>query len=115
MEFFFCIFRKPKIVSKVGSNDPIGDAFANRAQNEQRLIRLKVDFDRFLINRKFSSSFFKHRNMKINEELQKVKTQDLLHNWKEDYRASQQQLRRKRLVKGKGILFVYSQFFFLFL
>jgi len=40
--------------------------------------------------------------MKINEELQKVKTKDLLHNWKEDYRASQQQLRRKRLVKGKG-------------
>lgn len=40
--------------------------------------------------------------MKINDELQKVKTQDLVHNWKENYRASQQQLRRKHLVKGKG-------------
>lgn len=45
---------------------------------------------------------FKHRNIKINEELQKVKDRDKLDNWKEDYRSSQQQLRRKRLVKGKG-------------
>lgn len=47
--------------------------------------------------------FLQHKNIKINEELQRVKNQDLLHNWKEDYRASQQQLRRKRLVKGKGM------------
>ncbi len=40
--------------------------------------------------------------MKITEELEKVKTKELLHDWKEDYRASQQQLRRKRLIKGKG-------------
>ncbi len=40
--------------------------------------------------------------MKINEELQKVKTKELLYEWKEDYRSTQQQLRRKRLVKGKG-------------
>ena len=61
---------------------------------------------------------FKHRNMKINEELQKVKTKELLHEWKEDYRSNQQQLRRKRLVKGKGNLkkkriFFYCLFFFL--
>ncbi len=58
---------------------------------------------------------FKHRNMKINEELQKVKTKDLLHDWKEDYRSTQQQLRRKRLVKGKGNLKKkesFSLFFF---
>jgi hypothetical protein len=47
------------------------------------------------------NDLFKHRNMKINEELQKVKTKELLHEWKEDYRSNQQQLRRKRLIKGK--------------
>jgi len=48
--FFFCfyfinsnLFRKTKIISNV-SNDPIGDAYAIRAQEEQRLIRLKVCF-----------------------------------------------------------------------
>lgn len=36
----FCfLFRKPKVVT---STDPIGDGFAARAQEEQRLIRLKV-------------------------------------------------------------------------
>lgn len=44
---------------------------------------------------------FQHRNIKINEELEKVKGKELLSEWKEDYRSSQQQLRRKRLVKGK--------------
>ncbi len=50
----------------------------------------------------YSGDFSKHHNMKINEELQKVKTKELLYEWKEDYRSTQQQLRRKRLVKGKG-------------
>lgn len=62
----------------------MADAFAARALEEQRALKTKK------------------RNIKINEELQKVKTQELLYEWKEDYRTSQQQLRRKRLVKGKG-------------
>ena len=58
---------------------------------------------------------FKHRNLKINEELQKVKTKELLHDWKEDYRSTQQQLRRKRLVKGKGNLKKKNLFYCFFL
>ncbi|CAF1211085.1 unnamed protein product [Adineta steineri] len=68
---------------KTKSDDPVGDAFAARALEEQRLIRLK------------------HRNIKINEQLEKIKSKELLHEWKEDYRSSQQQLRRKHLVKGR--------------
>ncbi|CAF4060492.1 unnamed protein product [Rotaria magnacalcarata] len=60
-----------------------GDAYVARAHEEQRLRHMK------------------HRNMKITEELEKVKSKELLHDWKEDYRSTQQQLRRKRLVKGK--------------
>lgn len=55
---------------------------------------------------------FKHRNMKVNEELQKVKTNELLHDWKEDYRSSQQKLRQKRLVKGRGYFFSLKTKFF---
>jgi hypothetical protein len=40
--------------------------------------------------------------MKINDQLQKVKAKEYLNEWKDDYRESQQQLRRKRLIKGKG-------------
>jgi hypothetical protein len=47
---------------------------------------------------------FKHRNIKINEALEKVKSKELLFEWKDDYRTTQQQLRRKHLVKGKGSL-----------
>ena len=49
-----------------------------------------------------NASLFQHRKIKIDEELQKVKTQEFVYEWKEDYRSSQQQLRRKRLIKGKG-------------
>ncbi|CAF3371409.1 unnamed protein product [Rotaria socialis] len=84
------ISRKPKPITKKNnqptktiSNDPEGDAYVARAHEEQRLRCMK------------------HRNMKITEELEKVKSKDLLHEWKEDYRSTQQQLRRKRLVKGK--------------
>jgi hypothetical protein len=47
-QFFFLnifyLFRKPKTIikTKTISNDPVGDAYAARAQEEQRLIRLKV-------------------------------------------------------------------------
>ncbi|CAF1614719.1 unnamed protein product [Adineta ricciae] len=82
--------RKTKIISKQNnqvtktvSADPVGDVYAARALEEQRLRRLK------------------HRNIKINEELEKVKSKEYLDEWKEDYRSSQQQLRRKRLVKGR--------------
>ncbi|CAF1615067.1 unnamed protein product [Adineta ricciae] len=70
-------------VTKTVSADPVGDVYAARALEEQRLRRLK------------------HRNIKINEELEKVKSKEYLDEWKEDYRSSQQQLRRKRLVKGR--------------
>lgn len=76
------IAKKPTAVAT--SQDPAADAFAARALNEQQALKMKK------------------RNIKIDEELQKVKTQELLYEWKEDYRTSQQQLRRKRLVKGKG-------------
>jgi hypothetical protein len=33
-----------------------------------------------------------------------VKSKELLHEWKEDYRSNQQELRRKRLIKGKGTI-----------
>ncbi|CAF1053637.1 unnamed protein product [Rotaria sordida] len=69
--------------TKIISNDPVGDTYAARAREEQRLIRMK------------------HHNIKINEELQKVKTKELLYDWKENYRSNQQKLHRKRLIKGK--------------
>lgn len=47
-------------------------------------------------------SFLQQRNIKIDEELQKVKAQEYVYEWKEEYRNAQQQMRRKRLVKGKG-------------
>ncbi|CAF3371419.1 unnamed protein product [Rotaria socialis] len=77
------ITKKNNQPTKTISNDPEGDAYVARAHEEQRLRCMK------------------HRNMKITEELEKVKSKDLLHEWKEDYRSTQQQLRRKRLVKGK--------------
>ncbi|UJR09247.1 hypothetical protein I4U23_013493 [Adineta vaga] len=82
--------RKTKLISKQNnqltktiSDDPVGDVYAARALEEQRLRQLK------------------HRNIKITEELEKVKSREFLDEWKDDYRSSQQQLRRKRLVKGK--------------
>ncbi|CAF1486316.1 unnamed protein product [Rotaria sordida] len=69
--------------TKIISNDPVGDTYAARAREEQRLIRMK------------------HHNIKINEELQKVKSKELLYDWKENYRSNQQKLHRKRLIKGK--------------
>lgn len=63
---------------------------------------MRIKYFRLLKSHDFFFVFVKHRNMKINEELQKVKNKELLHDWKEDYRTNQQQLRRKRLVKGKG-------------
>ncbi|CAF4535537.1 unnamed protein product [Rotaria sp. Silwood1] len=77
------ITKKNNQLTQIISNDPVGDAYAARAREEQRLIRLK------------------HHHIKINEELQKVKNKELLHEWKEDYRTNQQKLHRKRLVKGK--------------
>ena len=52
-----------------------------------------------------------HQNIKITEKLEKVKSKELLHEWKEDYRSNQQQLRRKRLVKGKGNIKKSFKFF----
>ncbi|CAF0943676.1 unnamed protein product [Rotaria sp. Silwood1] len=77
------ITKKNNQLTQIISNDPVGDAYAARAREEQRLIRMK------------------HHHIKINEELQKVKNKELLHEWKEDYRTNQQKLHRKRLVKGK--------------
>jgi len=56
------------------------------------------------LGKKNPNDLFKHRNIKINEELEKVKSKELLHEWKEDYRSNQQELRRKRLIKGKGTI-----------
>ncbi|CAF4242135.1 unnamed protein product, partial [Rotaria sp. Silwood2] len=95
------ITKKNNQPTKTISNDPVGDAYAARAQEEQRLIRLKVCSHTY--NNQLFIYFFlsKHHNIKINEELEKVKSKDLLHDWKEDYRSNQQKLHRKRLVKGK--------------
>jgi hypothetical protein len=40
----FYLFRKTKTITKTKtiSNDPVGDAYAVRAQEEQRLIQMKV-------------------------------------------------------------------------
>lgn len=105
LNFFFFSFRKTaKKVTPVNrpraSNDPEGDAFAARARDEQRNIHMKVEKE--TSERSWGNCFlFQHRNIKIDEQLQKVKTREFVYEWKEDYRSSQQQLRRKRLIKGK--------------
>ena len=89
-----------KTPASTTSKDPVGDAFAARAREEQQNRRLKVGHSYSSHQRK-PRLICQHRNIKIDEELQKVKNRDSLDEWKDDYRSTQQQLRRKRLVKGK--------------
>jgi hypothetical protein len=56
---YILLFRKSKTITKKNnqptktiSNDPVGDAFAVRAQEEQRLIRLKVCSHTYVIQKK---------------------------------------------------------------
>ena len=82
------------------TRDPVGDAFAARARKEQQNRRVQVLM--FSSSRRRTSCLIsQHRKIKIDEELQKVKNRESLDEWKDDYRSTQQQLRRKRLVKGK--------------